>query len=224
VLSAVGHLLPYALVAALSPLAFAATIAVLRAGRVRAAAFAVGVVAGQLLTCGILVALGRVASPGRSKAHPTVLGLLELGLALVLLSYAFAMRRRPQAATDPTSNSRSTAALERLQRVHVGTASAAGFLLGIGGPKRLVLTALAAATITLSGLSAVNESALVLWYGLLATALVWLPVAGYVLLGAWAVAKLDAGLAWLRRNRRPVRFYVLASIGLVLLVHAVQLL
>ena len=222
-LSAVAHLLPYALLATLSPLGFAATITVLRAGRMRAVAFAVGVVAGQLLTCGILVALGHVASPGRSKAHPTVVGVLELGLALALLAYAFALRRRPEAATGQTTPSGS-AVLERLRRVHVATASAAGFLLGIGGPKRLVLTALAAATINVAGLSGVHQSALVLWYGLLATAFVWLPVAAYLLLGARAVAKLDAGLAWLGRNRGPVRFYVLTSIGLVLLVHGAQLL
>ena len=49
----------------------------------------------------------------------------------------------------------------------------AGLLLGIGGPKRLVLTALAATTITTSALNDSGEAALVVLYVALATALVW---------------------------------------------------
>jgi hypothetical protein len=222
-LSEAVHLIPYALLATLSPLGFAATLTVMRTGRLKALGFGLGVVVGQLLACSILVAVGAVARPGRTKAHPTFEGLLELGLAVVLLSYASVVHRRPQTAPR-TSNGRSQAALERLQHVHVVTASGVGLLLGIGGPKRLVLTALAATSIVAAGTTGSNEAALIGWYGLLATVLVWLPVLGYLLLGNRAVATLDAALEWLSRHRRPATVYVLVIVGLALLIDAVLLL
>jgi hypothetical protein len=222
-LSAAFHLIPYALLATLSPLGFAATLTVMRTSRLKALGFAVGVVLGQLLTCSILVAIGAAATPGRTKAHPTVEGLLALGLALVLLSSAYVVYRRPETA-HRTSSGRSKAALERLQHVHVVTASGVGLLLGIGGPKRLVLTALASASIAAAGLPGSNETALIGWYGLLATILVWLPVLAYLLLGNRAVASLDAAMEWLRRYRRPATVYTLVIIGLALLVDAARVL
>ena len=142
----------------------------MRSGRLKAIGFALGVVLGQLLPCAVLVAVGAIATPDRSKSHPTVEGLLELGLAIVLLSYAAVVHRRPETALR-RPNGRSKAALERLQHVHVVTASVVGLLFGIGGPKRLVLTALAlaSASIAASSLTGSNEAALIVWYGLLAT-------------------------------------------------------
>jgi hypothetical protein len=223
VLSAAVHLIPYAVLATLSPLGFAATITVMRSGRLKAIGFALGVVLGQLLACAVLVAVGAIATPDRSQSHQTVEGLLEIGLAIVLLSYASVVHRRPETARRP-STGRSKAALERLQRVHVVTASVVGLLFGIGGPKRLVLTALAAASIAASGITGSNEAALVVWYGLLATVLVWLPVLGYLLLGNRAVAMLDAAVAWLARHRRPATVYLLVVVGVALLVNGVLLL
>jgi hypothetical protein len=223
VLSEATHLIPYALLATLSPLGFAATITVISTGRLKAVAFALGVVVGQLLACAALVAFGAVATPDRSKSHPTLVGLLELGLALVLLSYALVVHRRPE-TTHRTSPGRSKAVLERLHRVHAVTASGVGLLLGIGGPKRLVLTALASASITAAGITGSNEATLIVWYGLLATVLVWLPVLAYLLFGKWAVARLDAALEWLNRHRRPATVYTLAIVGLVLFVDALLLL
>jgi len=223
VLSAAAHLIPYAVLATMSPLGFAATITVMRSGRLKAIGFALGVVLGQLLACAVLVAVGAIATPDRSQSHQTVEGLLEIGLAIVLLSYALLVHRRPETARRP-SNGRSKAALERLQRVHVVTASVVGLLFGIGGPKRLVLTALASASIAASGITGSNEAALIVWYGLLATLLVWLPVLGYLLLGDRAVATLDAAVEWLARHRRPATVYVLVVVGAALLVNGVLLL
>jgi Sap, sulfolipid-1-addressing protein len=223
VLSAAVHLIPYAFLATLSPLGFAATITVMRTGRLKALGFALGVVLGQLLACSALVAAGAIATPDRSKAHPTVEALLELALAFVLLSYAAVVHRRPETRRR-TSNGRSKAALERLQRVHVFTASGVGMLLGIGGPKRLVLTALASASIAAAGTTGSDEAALIVWYGLLATVLVWLPVLGYLLLGNRAVATLDAAVESLNRHRRRATVYILVVVSIALLVNAALLL
>jgi Sap, sulfolipid-1-addressing protein len=223
VLSGAVHLIPYALLAALSPLGFAATVTVLRTGRLKALAFGCGVVLGQLVACTALVAIGAVTTPHRTRAYPTFEALLELGLGLVLIFLAIVVHRRPEIASRPSSG-RSGAALERLRRVRFLTAWAVGFLLGIGGPKRLVLTGLASASITAAGVTGSNEALLVGWYTLLATVLVWLPVLGYLLLGNWAVVRLDAALEWLGVHRRTATVSVLAVAGVVLLVDGLILL
>ena len=215
-LTAALHLLPFALVAALSPLGFAATLAVMRTGRVKALGFGLGVVAGQLIACIALLAIGAAATPNRTKAHPTFAGLLEVGLGLLLVFAAIVAHRRPETESRP--NGRAQAALDRLQRVHTLTAAGVGLLLGIGGPKRLVLTVLAMASITATGITGSNEAILVAWYVLLATALVWGPVLAYLLFGSWAAARLDAVLEWLNRHRRPATVWALAVIGAALVV------
>jgi hypothetical protein len=221
--SAAAHLIPYALLGALSPLGVAATLAVMRTGRLKALGFGVGVVLGQLLACVVLVTLGAVVTPDRTKAYPTFDGLLQLGLGLVLLCLAVATQRRPATRRRPSSG-RSQAALDRLQHVHFMTASAAGILLGIGGPKRLILTGLASASITASGITGPDEAILIGWYVLLATLLVWIPVLAYLLLGDWVVDGLDAALKWLARHRRPATVVALAVIGTALVVSGLILL
>ena len=87
-----------------------------------------------------------------------------------------------------------------------------------------MLTALASASITAAGITGSDEVRLIAFYGLLATVLVWLPVLAYLLFGNWAVAKLDAALEWLNRQRRPATVYVLVIVSVALLVNAVHLL
>ena len=218
-LSVAWQLVPYALLATLSPLGFAATLTVMRAGRLKALGFAVGVMVGQLAACSVLVLAGGAVIGGHTKAHSTALAVLELGLALVLTVLAFIVHRRPE--PPPTADHRSKAGLERLQRVRVITASGVGVLLGIGGPKRLVLTALAAASITTAGIAGADEAVLTVFYGLLATTLVWLSVLAYLVFGTRTVATLDAAQSWLSARRRPATVYALVIAALGLFVSAV---
>jgi hypothetical protein len=72
------ELIPFAVIASASPLGLAAALNVLRAGRAQALAVATGVVAGQILACGTLVAIGAaVVQPQREK-RPQVEGMLEI--------------------------------------------------------------------------------------------------------------------------------------------------
>lgn len=219
-LSAALQLVPYALIAALSPLGFAATVTVMRSGRLKALGFAVGVVTGQLLACSILVVIGAAAVPHREVKYPGVRALLELGLGVALLGLAVRLRHRPQSATTQGAG-RSEAVLERLRRLHVLTSLVAGMLLGIGGPKRLVLTVLASASITSAGVGSSTEAALVLWYGLIATILVWASVLAFVIVGKRAVDVLDAAQAWAERHQRPVVFYSLVIISVALIAEGI---
>ena len=216
--SAALHLIPYALIAALSPLGFAATLAVMGSGRLKALAFGCAFVAGQLVACAILVAIGAAAVPSRENGHPTLQAALDLGFGLALIWLAVVVRRRPRSTSPSHSSSKRTkAALERLGRLRVLTALAAGALLGVGGPKRLVLSALAAASIAASGVDTGQKAVLVLWYTGLATLLVWAPIICFEIFGQRAIAVLSAGQGWMAERQQQIVFYALIVLGLVLI-------
>ena len=219
--SAALCLVPYALLAAASPLGLAATLTVLRTGRVQALGLAVGVLVGQLVACGVLVLIG-TASVGHRTKRPNAEGVLELLLGVGLLVLALLVHRRP-ARTD-RDGGRSRQILARLERVRFTTDIVVGVALGVGGPKRLVLTALASASITAAGVSGAQEAALVLWYGGLATAVVWAPVLAALVLGERAVDLLDAAFRWLSQHDRAVTVSVLLVVGPFLVAHGVVLL
>ena len=215
------YLIPYGLVAAASPLGLAAALTVMRSSRLKALCLAVGTVVGQLISCGCIVALDAVVD--HTVRRPHLEAVLELTLGIACLVFAAVIRRRPE-TTEARQPGRSHRILDRLERVRPGTAVLAGLALGIGGPKRLVVTGLAAASIIASGSSGAQETALVTWYAILATAVVWAPVAAYVLSGQRAVAEVDGAFAWLARHRRSVTFYVSATIGVALLAGGLALL
>jgi hypothetical protein len=218
-LHAVIQVLFYALLAGSSPLAFAATIAVMQAGRPKALAFGTAFVAAQLLTCSLFVVIG-VAATGSSKTpHPRLQFALEVALAVALIWLAARVRR-----TAPTKSQvpreRTRRLLERLGRLRLRTTLAAGLLLGIGAPKRLVLAALAATTITTAGVRNSGEAALVVVYVAVATALVWVPVTLFVLLGERVVAQMERAQAEVARRHPEVTVYALLLLATLFAIDA----
>jgi hypothetical protein len=217
------HLLLYALLAGFSALAFAATIAVMQAGRLKTLGFGTGFVIGQLFTCSLFVILGVVVTGASKRPHSALLATLELLLALLLIAVALRVRRAPPVDTEGSSE-RTRAVLERLSRMRFLTTSIAGFLLGIGGPKRLLLTALAATAITTADVRDAGETALVVWYCALATALVWGPVIVYVLLGDRAVGIMTRAQQRLARRQPGVKVYAVLVLAGMLILDAISLL
>lgn len=204
------QLLLYALLAGLSPVAFAATIAVMPAGRLKVLGFGTAFVTAQLLTCVIFVVIG-VAATTRDN-RPVLHAALELALAVGLVLLALRVRRKPQTAREGSSP-RTQAMLERLGRLRFLTTVLAGVVLGVGGPKRLVLTALAAGTITTSGIDDAEEAVLVILYVVVATMLVWGPVALFVLLGDRTVALMKRAQEEVAARQPHVTFYALLVIA-----------
>ena len=217
------QLLLYALLAGFSALAFAATIAVMQAGRLKTLGFGTGFVLGQLLTCSLFVIFGVVVTGASNRMHSALLAALELLLALLLIAVALRLRRAPPVETEGSSE-RTQAMLERLNRMRFLTTSIAGFLLGIGGPKRLLLTALAATAITTAGVRDVAKTALVVWYCALATVLVWGPVVVYVLLGDRAVGVMTRAQQRLARRQPGVKVYAVLVLAGMLILDALSLL
>lgn len=216
------QVLLYGLLAALSPLAFAATIAVIQTGRLKALAFGVGLVLAQLSACALLVIAG-VAVTGTTKSHPGIQALLGGALAILLVWAALQMRRRAPRTAEGSSE-RTRAALERLGHLHFLTTILAGLLLGIGGPKRLLLTALAATTITTANLQSSGEAALVVLYAALATVLVWGPVILFVVLGERAVALMQRAQREVGRRQPDVTVYALLSLAALFATDAIGVL
>jgi len=104
------------------------------------------------------------------------------------------------------------------------TTSIAGFLLGVGGPKRLLLTALAATAITTADVRDAGEAALVVWYCALATVLVWAQVVVYVLLGDRAVRIMTHAQQRVAQRQPGVKVYASLVVAAVLVFDAISLL
>jgi Na+/melibiose symporter-like transporter len=213
------QLLLYALLAAFSPLAVAATMTAIQAGRRQALGFGVGFVAAQLVTCALFVILDFAAVGSSRRSYPGIRAPLALVLAGVLLWLASRVRRRPPPTHE--SNSRAHALLARLSRLGYLTTLAVGMLLGIGGPKRLVLTALAAALVATSGAGDSSQAELVVVYAALATALVWAPIVFYVVRGEKAVALMKAAQDTASRHQPKVTIYALRGLAALLVIDAI---
>ena len=223
-MSALPGTLLYGLVAALSPLALASTLAVLKSdrGRLNGFVFAVGFLVAQALTCLVAVVIGSVATPDHVADHDRISSALALTLGILLLAAAWHWRTPREAAVreQRRTSPRTKAFLERLGRLHPGTAFSVGFLLGVGGPKRLTVTLLFAATIAISGLDSAEKTALGVVYVVIASALVWLPVGLYLVAGERANRWMAAAQDWLIAHRRQIGFGATLVLGLLFTVDA----
>lgn len=217
------EVLIYALLAGLSPLAFAAMIATSQAGRLKVLGFGIGFVAAQLLTCTVFVIIGFAATGTSTRSHPDGQALLALAAAIGLSWVALRVRRRPP-TEGRGSSERTSAVVDRLGRLGFFTTVLVGLLLGIGGPKRLLLTALAATTITAAGLGASGKAALVVLYVALATAVVWVPVILFVVLGARSVALMKGAQGEVARRQPQVTYYALLLLAALLAIDAIVVL
>jgi len=216
----------YGLVAGLSAVGLGATLAVMPSGRLKALGFGGGFVGAQALTCSVLVIFGIAATSFSDKSHPGFRAALEVAVALVLIALAVVVHRRPPNTSEgPTAKkARTQALLERLGRLRFLTTIVVGFLLGIGGPKRLVLTCLAAATIVAAGLGDIEQPPLVVVYVTLATALVWGPLVLFLFLGERAVALMEGAEGEVARRQPQITVYALLALAALFIAHAVAVL
>jgi hypothetical protein len=217
VIDAGGHVLFFALAAAASPLTLTATLVVLRSRHPRAngIAFLSGFLFGTAIACGLGLAIGQ-AAVDRLDSHETVEEVLTLLLGAALLVVGLRARRaspRPQ-----SQGSRASAILTGLANVRPAAAFSMAGLLGFGGPKRLVLTFLAMASVSDGGLGDVADLTLVVVYIAVATVLVSVPVGIVIVAGDRAAGLLARGHSWLTGHEAWLRVWLSAGIGVALLV------
>ena len=207
------HTLLYAVIAAASPLVLTATFVVIRSERPRTngIAFLTGFAIGTTIACVLGLLLGQ-AAVSRLDAHETVEDVITLGFGALLIVVGL-NARRPRAEPVVERSSRSAAVMESLR--HVGPAatfSMAG-LLGFGGPKRLLLTFLAMASISSADLARIEDLTLAALYVVIATVLVWVPIGIVIVAGERAAIILAEGQSWMTAHAVELRVWLSLGFG-----------
>jgi hypothetical protein len=223
-MTGVLRVLAYGLIAAASPLALAATIAVLKThqARLNGFIFATTFLLGESIVLVVVITLGSAAAPGKGGSS-TVAASFELLLGALLLLAARRTSRRPAGESSPTdgrTGGRTQAVFERLAKITPKTALGAGLLLGIGGPKRLTIGIVAATTIAAADLTTGEEVAQAALYVAVAGILVWGPVAVFIVMGDRSRAWLSEAEKWLMARQRTVAIALLLAFGALLMSDA----
>ena len=213
-----AEVLFYALAAAASALVLAATFVVIRSERPRTngIAFLSGFVFGTLIACGLGLALGQ-AAVSRFDSHETFKAVATVGLGLALLVVGHQTPQTRPAGPEVRS-SRAAAIVGGLGNVGPAASFSMAGLLGFGGPKRLVLTFLAMASITEAGLRDIVDIPLIVGYVVVSTMLVSVPVGIVVIAGDHAAAILARGQAWVSEHATALRKWVSLVVGGALVV------
>ncbi len=174
------RILLYALVAAASPTALLATLAVLssKRGRLNGIVFMAGFVLAQSIVLIVVYILGSTAN---DTPRDTVNAYVELAVGAALIVISLIRPNLPHRQA-PRTSPRTEAVLERLRGVTPGLALGFGSLLGVGA-KRLAITIVAAGTLALSAQSGAQTVWLAVLYVVVATFIVWFPVVYSAILG-----------------------------------------
>jgi hypothetical protein len=171
-----------------------------------------------VLTLGLAYALGTAALPIGHHAHETARAVLELMLGIaLLLAGDYVWSQTPY--QPPKPNSRSKAVLDRLARLNLPSVFVAGAALALG-PKRLALTVFVAATISAADLGTAEATALSVAFVVIATILVTLPVVLAVIFGTRAERWMTNVEHWLADHKRPMTFYPVTVLGVLVTIDA----
>jgi len=217
-MSAIAEVVLYALAAAASALVLAATFVVIRSERPRTngIAFLSGFVFGTVVACGLGLAVGQ-AVVTRFDSHETFKAVITVGLGLALLAVGLQTRRTGPAEPEARS-SRAAAILDGLSHVGPAASSSMAGLLGFGGPKRLLLTFIAMASVTDAGLRDVVDATLVVVYIAVSTMSVSVPIGIVVVAGDRAASILARGQSWVSAHAAGLRQWLSFVVGGALLL------
>jgi MFS family permease len=205
----------YGLLAAVSPTVLLATLVVLGGGRgrVNGTVFTIAFVLGTAVAFTVgLFAAGKVTHTSRDGWDLAT--ALELAAGVALLAIAF--RERPPHEPQKSSSAAMDARFEKLARVKPAISFGIGLPLGIGA-KRLTITLLAAATVSLGRLTPAQAASLGVLYVVVASLIVWVPVAVYLLLGTRADDLVARARTWIATNDRMLTFVSVLVLGVLLI-------
>ncbi len=217
-IAAVAQVLVYGLAAAASALVLSATFLVVRSERPRinGIAFLTGFMVGTLLACGLGFRLGQTVV-NRVPSHDALRTAVTLGLGIALVVIGFRARHAPP-PTPEARSTRATAILDGLRTVGPAASASMAGLLGFGGPKRLLLTVLAMATVTDAGVGKIADAGLVAIYVVISTLLVSVPVCIVIVAGDRAEVVFVRAQTWLSEQAGAVRVWLALGIGGVLII------
>jgi threonine/homoserine/homoserine lactone efflux protein len=211
----------YGLVAAASPAMLLASLALLAAPRARfnGSIFAIGVLLGQALAFAVVYLAGSTASP---RPHTDAMSYVELVVGVGLLVFAWHSRRsRPKPDSARSLKPRAGRLnIERLTHIKGPTLFGVALLMGVG-VKRLAITIVAAAVVALSGQDAATDVFLGVVYVVIATSVVWIPVAIYLIFGARSDEFVAKARRWISTHTRELAFYSALALGVLFIGDAI---
>ena len=141
---------------------------------------------------------------------------MALLLGIALIGVGLRERRTPSAPVGTPESGRMAAILAGLERVGPGAAVSMAGLLGFGGPKRLVLTLLAMASISEADLGDVADLTLLVLYVTVSTALVSVTVLFVLIAGRRAGEIIARCQSWMETNRALFSVWLAVAFGVAL--------
>jgi threonine/homoserine/homoserine lactone efflux protein len=209
---AIGQVLPFAVVVALSPIPIIGVVLMLGTPRARSngPAFILGWLIGLSLAGTIVLLVASGANASESGEPATWVGVLKLVLgALLLLLGVKQWRNRPRGDADAAL----PGWMRTVDQFTPGRAVAMGVALSAINPKNLVLTIGAAAAIAESGIGAGDQAIALAVFVLVGTLGPGLPVAIYFLMGERAARMLDDLKEWMGHHNTAIMAVICLVIG-----------
>jgi threonine/homoserine/homoserine lactone efflux protein len=213
---AIGQVLPFAVVVALSPIPIIGVVLMLGTPRAHSngPAFILGWLIGLTLVGTIILVVASGASASESGEPASWVGVLKLVLgALLLLLAVKQWRGRPRGDADAAL----PGWMRTVDHFTPGRAVAMGVALSAINPKNLVLTVGAAAAIAQTGLGTGDQAIALAVFVLVATLGPGLPVAIYFLMSERAARVLDDLKEWLGHHNAAIMTVILLVIGVKLI-------
>lgn len=213
---AIGQVLPFAVVVALSPIPIIGVVLMLGTPRARSngPAFILGWLLGLTVVGAIVLAVASGADASESGQPASWVGVLKLVLGVVLLLLAVKQwRGRPRGDADAAL----PGWMRAIDHFTPGRALAMGVALSAINPKNLVLTIGAAAAIAQTGISTGDKAIALAVFVVIATLGPGIPVAIYFFIGERATRMLDELKNWMGQNNATIMAVILLVIGAKLL-------
>ena len=167
--------------------------------------------------------IGVAAAGSGTKSHSGVRAALALTLAGPCADRACftgsshtSKRKSASVAEQEIAGQDTGRAVERLGRLHFVTTFGAGLLLGLGGPKRLVVTGLAATTIAAAGVGNADETVLIVVYVTLADRAPSGPTFVFLLFGKQVIALMEGAEGEVARRQPHITVYGLLVLAALL--------
>jgi hypothetical protein len=214
--SAIGDILPFALVVTISPINIIAAILLLfsRKPVANASCYLVGFIVGVAAVLGALVAIAGTVDLSPGSGPSTGAGVLRIVLGAVLLVAARRqLRGRPQTGED-TSLPKW---MDGIAGFGPWKSAGAGVVVGAANPKNLIVGVAAALSIASAGLSTGQQVGTVAVYVFVAMLGVATPLVVTVVLQDRAQAVLVGWKTWLGRNNAVVMAVLFLVFAVVLI-------
>ncbi len=215
--SALTDVLPLAVAVALSPVPVIACVLMLLSddGRANAAALLAGWTVTIGSVAGVIVAAGIDVAPSRRPPTWAAIGEIVLGAALVAVG-VLAWARRGHGGAEWGARW-----LKFVDGIRPPAAFGLAVVLALFSVKDIALTVDASAHVERAHLSALQELALVVLFGLIAGVAVAIPLAVDLLAGEHAEPVLRRWHRWLERHSRTAAGLLLGILGVVLVATGV---